>query len=317
MTRRSPAPQAAPRAPEIPTDIDSEEWKTALDQVADLKSALSADQVTADVAEALAKRWGTSVRTVWRRVRAFRKDGGLRSVLRTRRGPNPGVGRLSSDLEAVISDTARTWWKLTENATSAEIYPAIVRECVARNLPPPSRATVVRRLSILKQDPKNFSPTVGAKLRDRTRLVKSAYEVHRALSVVQIDHTVADVLIVDPVSRNCIGRPTLTVAVDVATRCVSGICLSLESPSSLQVALCLENAVSPKQEWLSKLGLDVEWPVFGHRPSWISDRICCVVLASEVVRLIRDEPPSFEAVRRVLEVRSEGSDLVFRSRNSV
>jgi hypothetical protein len=55
----------------------------------------------------------------------------------------------------------------------------------------------------------------------------------------------------------------------------------------------------------------------GHRPSWISDRICCVVLAGEVVRLIREESPSFETVRRVLELRPEASDLMFRLRKSV
>jgi hypothetical protein len=49
----------------------------------------------------------------------------------------------------------------------------------------------------------------------------------------------------------------------VATRCVAGICLSLEAPSSLQLALCLENAVSPKQDWLNSQGFSVEWPVFG------------------------------------------------------
>lgn len=263
MNRYRPHAPVEVRSPEIPEDVDSPDWQKALRQVADLKAALSNNELTAEAVEELAKRWGTSVRTVWRRVRAFRKEGGLRAFLQQRRGPNAGVGKLRSELEAIITDTARSWWKLSENATSAEIYPAIIRECVARNIVRPSRATVVRRLSVLRKDPNNFSPTVGAKLRDRSRLVKASYEVARALSVVQVDHTVADVFIVDPASRNCIGRPTLTIAVDVATRCICGICLSLESPSALQVALCLENAVSPKEVWLNRLGLDFEWPVRG------------------------------------------------------
>jgi putative transposase len=256
-------PAAASQSPKISDDVDSVAWQTALGQVADLKAALSSNELTAEIAESLARRWGTSVRTVWRRIKSYREQGGLRSLLHRRRGPNAGTGRLSSELEAIISNTARTWWKLSENATSAEIYPAIIRECVARNLPRPSRATVVRRLSALRTDPGNFSAAVSAKLRDRSRLVKASYDVAGALSVVQVDHTVADVFIVDPTTRHCIGRPTLTIAVDVATRCICGICLSLESPSSLQVALCLENAVSPKQSWLDRLGLDLEWPVYG------------------------------------------------------
>jgi hypothetical protein len=62
-----------------------------------------------------------------------------------------------------------------------------------------------------------FVGDVAAGLRERTRLVKHTYAVEQPLAVVQIDQTVADVFIVDPLSRDCIGRPTLTVPMDVAT----------------------------------------------------------------------------------------------------
>jgi putative transposase len=244
-------------------DVDSESWQNALNRAEDLKSVLATNELTSASAEALARRWGTSVRTVWRYARAFRQEGSVRAVLQRQRGPVPGVGKLDSVIETIIADSARAWWKATENATIAEIYPSIIRECAGRGLAHPSRATVARRLCLLRKEPANFSPRVAAKLRDRSRLVKASYKVERALAVVQVDHTIADVFIVDPSSRQCIGRPTLTIAVDVATRCISGICLSLEAPSSLQLALCLENAISPKQGWVNSLGLDLEWPVYG------------------------------------------------------
>jgi putative transposase len=220
-------------------------------------------EFTQKQARELARRWGTSVRTVWRRVSAFRRDGGVRAFLARPRGSAPGIGRLNTTVESIIGNTARAWWKSTANATISEIYPDILRECVGRDLPRPSRATVARRLADLKKNPDNFSGPVAAKLRDRTRLSKGSYVVESALAVVQVDHTIADVFIIDPGSRKCIGRPTLTVAVDVATRCITGICLSLEAPSSLQLALCLENAVSPKQTWLAALGFAFEWPIHG------------------------------------------------------
>ena len=46
---------------------------------------------------------------------------------------------------------------------------------------------MVRRLSVLRKDPANFSAAVAAKLRDRSRLVKASLTVERALSVVQVD----------------------------------------------------------------------------------------------------------------------------------
>jgi hypothetical protein len=41
------------------------------------------------------------------------------------------------------------------------------------------------------------------------------FEAPAPLSVVQIDHTKVDVTVVDPTTRLPIGRPTLTLAIDV------------------------------------------------------------------------------------------------------
>jgi putative transposase len=60
-----------------------------------------------------------------------------------------------------------------------------------------------------------------------------------------------------------IGRPWLTLAVDVATRVVVGFYVSLEAPSSTSVALCLTHAVLPKEPWLKARGLSCAWPVWG------------------------------------------------------
>lgn len=62
------------------------------------------------------------------------------------------------------------------------------------------------------------------------------------LDIVQIDHTRGHVTVVDPVTRLPIGRPTLTVAIDVNTRIVMGFYLSLEAPSLTAVALCLTHS---------------------------------------------------------------------------
>ena len=44
---------------------------------------------------------------------------------------------------------------------------------------------------------------------------------------------------------------------------VAGYYLSLEPPSSVSVALALQHAVLPKDEWLSARGISVPWPVQG------------------------------------------------------
>lgn len=53
--------------------------------------------------------------------------------------------------------------------------------------------------------------------------------------------------------RKPIGRPWVTLAIDVATRMVMGYKASFEAPSRLSVALCLTRAVAPKAELLANL----------------------------------------------------------------
>jgi putative transposase len=66
------------------------------------------------------------------------------------------------------------------------------------------------------------------------------------LELVQIDYTVVDVVVVDELERYPIGRPWLTVVIDVATRVIMGYQLSLEPPSSTSVALAISHAVLRK-----------------------------------------------------------------------
>src|SRR3954469_1290397 len=80
---------------------------------------------------------------------------------------------------------------------------------------------------------------------------------------MQIDHTLVDVIIVDEHDRLPIGRPWLTLAIDIASRVVAGFTMSLDPPSTVSVALVLTHAVLPKETWLADRNVDVAWPVSG------------------------------------------------------
>lgn len=62
-----------------------------------------------------------------------------------------------------------------------------------------------------------------------------------------------------------VGRAYLTIVTDVASRCILGVCLTLERLSALSVALCLAQALCPKGAWLAVRNIDHGWPVF-ERP---------------------------------------------------
>lgn len=115
---------------------------------------------------------------------------------------------------------------------------------------------------------------ISEKERDKGRLGAKAVNQHGAfpghfpgadwpLAVVQIDHTKFDIMLVDDIHRLCIGRPWVTLAIDVFSRMVVGIYVSFEPPNGMSVGLCIAHAILPKEQWLVRLGLSTSWPCWG------------------------------------------------------
>ncbi|CAJ0780692.1 hypothetical protein R8510_04776 [Ralstonia chuxiongensis] len=89
------------------------------------------------------------------------------------------------------------------------------------------------------------------------------FNVGRPLDVVQIDHTPMDIVVVDDLYRQPLGKPYLTLATDVATRCILGFVISFVPPGAGTVSLCLTTIVAPKAGWLREMGVIGIWPMCG------------------------------------------------------
>src|SRR5262249_44574576 len=123
--------------------------------------------------------------------------------------------------------------------------------------------TVKDRINKVRPD-KALAKREGSDPAQRLRPAPGATPNARApLSVVQIDHTKIDVIVVDCATRLPIGRPYLTVAIDEFSRCIIGICITLEAPSATSVGLCITHAVTNKGPWLERLGIECSWPMHG------------------------------------------------------
>ena len=133
------------------------------------------------------------------------------------------------------------------------------RNCKLAGIEPVSRATVARRWEALRrQMALALANEPGAAI-PPGHLVAT-----KPLELVQIDHTQADVFVVDEATRRSIGRPWLSLAIDVASRAVVGIYLAMERPNAAAVALLMTRVALPKSAWLTSLGLpDVDWPMSG------------------------------------------------------
>ena len=167
-----------------------------------------------------------------------------------------GTRLLNPRLEQLMDEELRSAIKRNADVATDDLYPVIAASARAIRVTVPARSTVARRLAVLKGDAVNFDVDIARVLTVKRLPVRGRLETTGALSIVQIDHTLADVMLVDPIERRPIGRPWLTLALDVHTRMVLGMLLSLEAPSSLSVALVLDHAVFPKQAWAMSLGIE-------------------------------------------------------------
>lgn len=173
------------------------------------------------------------------------------------RGRPRGLRLLQPEVEAVVEEQVRGYYATAQKPSKQSLFEAIRRECRRRGLTPPGNETVRRRLRAT--DPVAIAAgRHGRKVaRDRHGPAKEHFEPStQLLGLVEIDHTRVDLIVVDDAYREPIGRPWLTLAIDVLSRAVIGYHLTLEAPSSLSVALCMAHVVSDKAPWLAQRGIE-------------------------------------------------------------
>jgi len=238
------------------------QWEHARRREAALVGLVDSSDLGAQVSTAAA-RLGVSRRTVFRWLALYRAKPQTSSLLPQARGTPSGARRILNDFEQLIAEVIRDVYLTKVRAKKEEVVRRVALRCSVEGLKAPSRKAILARVNALdvRQVARaRLQPSEAASL---YRPVPGEYKVDRALDVVQIDHTLVDAVVVDETYRLPIGRPWLTLAIDVATRVVVGFYVSLEAPSSTSVALCLSQAVLPKEGWLQLMGLSCAWPVWG------------------------------------------------------
>ncbi|PRX99001.1 Mu transposase C-terminal domain-containing protein [Allonocardiopsis opalescens] len=239
-------------------------WETAVRQaevIGPLAEKGTVGLAEADKAAATLRISRRQVYVLLRRWRAGEKV--VSDLLPGRSSGGRGGGRLPQEVEAIVQEVLRERYLTRQRRTVVSICKEIARRCRARGLRVPSRGTVLRRIARL--DP--LTVTTARQGSEAARPLHSAGGappvVTGLLEQVQVDHTPVDVIVVDEQHRLPIGRPYLTAAIDVASRCVVGLVVTLEAPSATSVGLCLAHTATDKRPWLERLGVEAQWPMSG------------------------------------------------------
>lgn len=201
---------------------------------------------------------------VWRLYSKLKEnDGKASALMRSRAGPVEGSRRLPKDVEVLIEQTLRERYLVREAPSFLRIVGEIRAECAAKGFRPPTRKTIKSRLDRMDRR-EVLTSRKGAKVASQVYSARAGrLEVEHALDVVQIDHTIADVMLVDQFDRKPLKRPYLTLAIDVASRVVLGFYVSFDAPSVLSIALCLDHSLEDKTIPAGEGQTDFTWPTSG------------------------------------------------------
>jgi putative transposase len=246
-----------------PLDVSEEDWSEAVRREAQVRPLAAADTNGRAVVRLAADALGLSTAQVYRLIQKFRAHPVTASLIPPKPGPRRGTRLLRVEVDRKIEDAIESVFKARERPTMARLRRDVRADCRAAGLKPPSRKAIQARVSA--RSPKDLVKArdgAGA-ARQRFTPVQLGLRPRCPLAIVQIDHTKVDIQLVDDGTRAVLGRPWLTLLLDVYSRSVLGFHLSLDAPSAGGVALAIAQGVLAKADWLDERALDLAWPMCG------------------------------------------------------
>jgi putative transposase len=212
---------------------------------------------------------GVTKNHLYKLKKNYEEQIGSISMLPDKRGRKSGSTLLSEDVEKIISSSIEKIYT-TRGITFSAVWKEVEITCTEKCLPVPSRQAVTSRIKSTLPESERDRITLGSdaanqKHQARPGKLKTEYPLAR----VEMDHTLVDILLLADDRIHIIGRPWLTVVVDVYSRVLLGYYLSLHVPSAVSVACALTHAVLRKDAFVKTLGLKVDDFPFNGVPAVI------------------------------------------------
>lgn len=253
------------RRPPKPLDgISDADWAIAEGRHKAIKPLLDLPQRSRRDVEKRAAEVGRNADTLYEWIRRYTAYDDVTALIPHVRGWQKGKHRMTLHTEAVIQQVIDDYYLSKERPTVLKTIDRVHSQCELAGVKLPSQSTIRARISqvpeSLRLRRRGHSEEARAKFQPTPGHFPNA---DHPLAYVQIDHTPVDIILVDDEHRRPIGRPWITVAIDVYSRMITGFLLSLDPPSETSVALCVSQALLPKEELLLQRKLDAQWPVWG------------------------------------------------------
>ncbi len=282
--------------------ITDDEWKEAQRRfsiILEINAELNKNDnlLIADAIKIVASKHKISSRTVYRWKQRFDVSPLISSLVPVTSSGGRGVGRISTDQESIIKRVIHEFHFKAERPRVQKSYMELRIRCRKENISLPSLNTFRSRISkesLTKSLTKRHSRQISdQKTEARTKHYPTVYS---PLEVVQIDHSPMDIIVVNS-DRKPIGRPWITLAIDIYSRMVAGIYISFDSPGTLGVGISIANAMLPKNDLISQFKLKTDWPLQG-----------------KIQNIHSDNAPEFKSKSLLMACQEYGMNLNYRGK---
>lgn len=245
--------------------ISDEYWEKALEKYEMIKPLLNYEQHCPASVKERAKEVGVSDRSLYRWIQAYNSLGSIAGLVDRKRGWAKGNSRLSKEQDELVTVIINEFYLHKQRPTIEQTIREVQRVASQKGIESPSRRTIRQRILRISEEERLRKRGQKEKAKNKfTPKPNNFPNVDFPLSVIQIDHTPVDLIIVDNQYRKPIGRPFLTLAMDVYSRMITGYYLSLDAPSVTSVAMCIARSILPKERLLLTHNVKGEWAVFGY-----------------------------------------------------
>lgn len=216
----------------------------------------------------LSRRLQMHPSSLYRLLRRLRQGGAVEALAGGPVGFPKGRSRLTAEDEGLIERVIQEHYLTRQKPTMADTH--VELSSYYPEGPGPSIKALKRRIDRIPERVCVLARE-GAEAARRLKAKPGSLEIDRPNAVWQLDHTKADLMIVDVQGRE-IGRPWLTVSIDLGTRMISGFELGLDPPSTASTSSTLLTAIGSKKELLQGWNIDADWPIEGLPDAIHTDR---------------------------------------------
>jgi putative transposase len=241
----------------------SEEWAEALKRESIIKDLVFVKRTKKDVEEA-AKESGYSYVSLYSWIKLYEQTGEPSSLVPNISKRGKKGSRLDFEVEKVIEEILENTYLTKQRYNFNRVYNEIYISCKHQKLQAPHRNTIRNRIAELepkKVVKRRYGNDEAEK--DFGNVEGVFPEGKFPFDFVQIDHTPVDIMLVDRIYRKPLGRPNLTMAIDVYSRMIVGVYVSFLSPAFYNVSQCLYNIFTKKDSFLERYNVIGEWDIFG------------------------------------------------------